>query len=391
MAACRLSGPRDAAFSPVQQRSLLSAYYTAQPAAAAEDNAIRPFRVDVPEEQLIDLRRRIAATRWPDRETVSDRSQGVQLAKLQELVRYWGTEYDWRKAEAKLNALPQFMTTIDGVDIHFIHVRSRHPNALPVIITHGWPGSVIEQLKIIGPLTDPTAHGGRAEDAFDVVIPSMPGYGFSGKPTGTGWDPDRIGRAWAELMKRLGYTRYVAQGGDWGSPVSSAMARQAPAGLLGHPHQPAGDGAARGRRGARRRRARAGGTLREGARGVRLARHVLQEVHGLRRDDGHAAADDRLRLDGFSGGARGLDIRLQQRRARALARQGRRAGRHHAVLADEHARPRRRGCTGRPAARASFSRPRRRPPRSRSRSPSRCFRRRSIEPRRHGPGAPIAT
>ena len=204
-----------------------------RPAAAAGDNAIRPFRVDVPEEQLMDLRRRIAATRWPDRETVGDRSQGVQLAKLQELVRYWGTEYDWRRAEAKLNALPQFTTTIDGVDIHFIHVRSRHPNALPVIITHGWPGSVIEQLKIIGPLTDPTAHGARAEDAFDVVIPSMPGYGFSGKPTGTGWAPDRIGRAWAELMKRLGHTRYVAQGGDWGSPVSSAMARQAPAGLLG--------------------------------------------------------------------------------------------------------------------------------------------------------------
>jgi pimeloyl-ACP methyl ester carboxylesterase len=164
----------------------------------------------------------------------------VQLAKLQELVRYWGTEYDWRKAEAKLNALPQFMTMIDDLDIHFIHVRSRHPNALPVIITHGWPGSVIEQLKIIGPLTDPTAHGGRAEDAFDVVIPSMPGYGFSGKPRGGGWGPDRIGRAWAELMKRLGHTRYVAQGGDWGSPVSSAMARQAPAGLLGiHVNLPA--------------------------------------------------------------------------------------------------------------------------------------------------------
>jgi pimeloyl-ACP methyl ester carboxylesterase len=209
-------------------------------AAAAEHNAIRPFRIDVPEEAIVDLRRRVAATRWPDRETVNDRSQGVQLAKIQELVRYWGTDYDWRKIEAKLNALPQFMTTIDDVDIHFIHVRSRHPNALPVIITHGWPGSIIEQLKIIGPLTDPTAHGGRAEDAFDVVIPSMPGYGFSGKPTGTGWDPDRIARAWAELMRRLGYTRYVAQGGDWGSPVSSAMARQAPAGLLGiHVNLPA--------------------------------------------------------------------------------------------------------------------------------------------------------
>jgi len=201
-------------------------------ASAAAGEAIRPFRVHVPDDQLADLRRRIMATRWPDRETVSDQSQGAQLYKLQQLARYWGTGYDWRRAEAKLNALPQFMTVIDGVDIHFIRVRSRHPNALPVIITHGWPGSVIEQ-QIIGPLTDPTAHGGSAEDAFDVVIPSVPGYGFSGKPTGTGWDPDHIGRAWAELMKRLGYTRYVAQGGDWGAPISSAMARQAAAGLLG--------------------------------------------------------------------------------------------------------------------------------------------------------------
>jgi pimeloyl-ACP methyl ester carboxylesterase len=214
--------------------------FPAYPAPAATSDEIRPFRVNVPEEQLVDLRRRIAATRWPDRETVNDWSQGVQLAKFQEVVRYWGTDYDWRKAEAKLNALPQFMTEIDGLDIHFIHVRSKHPNALPVIITHGWPGSVIEQLKVIGPLTDPTAHGGKAEDPFDVVIPSMPGYGFSGKPTGTGWDPDHIARAWAELMKRLGYTRYVAQGGDWGSPVSNAMARQAPAGLLGiHVNLPA--------------------------------------------------------------------------------------------------------------------------------------------------------
>jgi pimeloyl-ACP methyl ester carboxylesterase len=199
----------------------------------AEDSAIRPFAIHVPQAALVDLRRRIAATRWPDQETVSDQSQGSQLAKLQALVRYWGTNYDWRKVEAKLNALPQFVTTIDGVDIHFIHVRSRHPNALPVIITHGWPGSVVEQLKIIGPLTDPTAHGGVAQDAFDVVIPSVPGYGFSGKPTGTGWDPEHIARAWAELMKRLGYTRYVAQGGDWGTPISSAMARQAAPGLLG--------------------------------------------------------------------------------------------------------------------------------------------------------------
>lgn len=204
-----------------------------QPAAAADGNVVRPFRVDVPEEQLVDLRRRIAETRWPDRETVDDQSQGIQLAKLQALLQYWHSDYDWRKVEAKVNALPQFMTTIDDVDIHFIHVRSRHPNALPLIMTHGWPGSVFELLTTVGPLTDPTAHGGRAEDAFDLVMPSMPGYGFSGKPAGPGWGPERIARAWAELMTRLGYTRYVAQGGDWGSPVSSAMARQAPAGLLG--------------------------------------------------------------------------------------------------------------------------------------------------------------
>ena len=202
-------------------------------ASAATDHAIRPFRIDVPEEDLVELRRRVLATRWPDRETVSDQSQGIKLGKLQQLVRYWGTQYDWRKIEARMNALPQFITAIDGIDIHFIHVRSTHPNALPVVITHGWPGSVFEQLKIVGPLTDPTAHGGRPEDAFDVVIPSMPGYGFSGKPTDTGWGPDRIARIWAELMTRLGYTTYVAQGGDWGSPVSSAMARLAPSGLRG--------------------------------------------------------------------------------------------------------------------------------------------------------------
>jgi pimeloyl-ACP methyl ester carboxylesterase len=202
-------------------------------AAAAEDNTVRPFKINVPEKALVDLRRRIAGTRWPDKETVPDQSQGTQLAKLQTLVQYWGKGYDWRKAEAKLNALPQFMTNIDGVNIHFIHVRSSHKNALPLIVTHGWPGSIIEQLKIIHPLTDPTAHGGTVEDAFDVVIPSLPGYGFSGKPTGTGWDPDRIARAWAELMKRVGYTHYVAQGGDWGTPITSAMARQSAAGLLG--------------------------------------------------------------------------------------------------------------------------------------------------------------
>jgi len=198
-----------------------------------ETSQIRPFKVSVPEEALVDLRRRIAATRWPDRETVTDRSQGAPVATLQELVRYWGNGYDWRKGEAKLNTYPQFMTAIDGVDIHFIHVQSRHQNALPLVMTHGWPGSVFELIKTIGPLTDPTAHGGQADDAFDLVLPSLPGYGFSGHPTGTGWDPAHIAQAWAELMKRLGYARYVAQGGDWGSPVTSEMARQKSAGLLG--------------------------------------------------------------------------------------------------------------------------------------------------------------
>jgi pimeloyl-ACP methyl ester carboxylesterase len=207
--------------------------FTIRPAAAAANDAIRPFRVDVPDEALADLRRRLAATRWPEKETVEDDTQGVPLATLQELVRYWQTDYDWRKVEARLNALPQFVTEIDGLDIHFIHVRSRHDNALPAIVTHGWPGSVIEQLKIIDPLTNPTAHGGTAADAFHLVIPSMPGYGFSGKPTATGWDPTRIARAWVVLMKRLGYTKYVAQGGDWGSPVSNAMAKLAPPELLG--------------------------------------------------------------------------------------------------------------------------------------------------------------
>src|SRR5215218_797764 len=182
-------------------------------AKAGANGAVRPFHVSVPEQDLLDLRRRLAATRWPDREIVADQSQGVQLRTVQQLVRYWRTEYDWRKMEARLNALPQFVTEIDGVDIHFIHVRSRHENALPMIVTHGWPGSIIEQMKIVGPLTDPTAHGATASDAFHVVIPSMPGYGFSGKPITTGWGPVSIAKAWATLMQRLGYSRYVAQGG----------------------------------------------------------------------------------------------------------------------------------------------------------------------------------
>jgi pimeloyl-ACP methyl ester carboxylesterase len=206
---------------------------------AADKHALRPFKVNVPEAELDDLRRRINATRFPESETVTDFSQGVPAATTQKLARYWVAEYDWRKAEARLNALPQFVTELDGLDIHFIHARSRHEGALPLIVTHGWPGSVVEQLKLVGPLTDPTAHGGAADDAFHVVIPSMPGYGFSGKPAATGWGPERIARAWAELMRRLGYTRYVAQGGDWGAVVTDMMAAQEPEGLIGiHTNMP---------------------------------------------------------------------------------------------------------------------------------------------------------
>jgi pimeloyl-ACP methyl ester carboxylesterase len=201
--------------------------------ATMTQNAVRPFQVTIPQNDLDDLRRRIAATRFPNKETVTDQTQGVQLATIQELARYWATDYDMRRLEARLDALPQFKTEIDGLDIHFIHVRSQHGNALPLIVTHGWPGSVIEQLKIIGPLTDPTAHGGSAEDAFHLVIPSMPGYGFSAQPTSSGWNPTHIARAWDSLMKRLGYERYVAQGGDWGAFISELLQRQAPEGLLG--------------------------------------------------------------------------------------------------------------------------------------------------------------
>jgi pimeloyl-ACP methyl ester carboxylesterase len=200
---------------------------------AAEATSIRPFRVEVPEEQLTELRRRLAATRWPSSELVQDRSQGVQLATMRALARYWATDYDWRRCEERLNALPQFMTEIDGVDVHFIHVRSRHEDALPLIMTHGWPGSVIELLETVGPLTDPTAHGGRAEDAFDLVLPSVPGYGFSAEPAELGWYAGRVAEAWGKLMPRLGYTRYVAQGGDVGAAVTDAMGRQGPEGLVG--------------------------------------------------------------------------------------------------------------------------------------------------------------
>src|SRR5712671_1649016 len=201
--------------------------------AAAASEAIRPFRVNIPQEQLDDLRRRIAATRFPEKETVADHSQGVPLATVEALAKYWASDYDWRRCEAKLNAYPQFITTIDGLDIHFIHLRSKEKNVLPIIITHGWPGSIVEQMKLIDPLTNPTAYGGSAEDAFDVVIPDMPGYGFSGKPTVSGWGPDRVARAWVVLMKRLGYTKFVAQGGDWGAVVVDLMAVQAPPELLG--------------------------------------------------------------------------------------------------------------------------------------------------------------
>ena len=328
---------------------------------AEKGNAIRPFRVDIPESALDDLRRRIGATRWPDRETVNDRSQGVRLEKFHELVRYWGGGYDWRKAEARLNALPQFITEIDGLDIHFIHVRSKHENALPLIVTHGWPGSVIEQLKIIDPLTNPTAHGASASDAFHLVIPSMPGYGFSGKPTGTGWNPERIARAWAELMKRLGYTRYVAQGGDWGAPVSSAMARQAPAGLLGiHINLPATvppDVAAVLAGGGP---APAGLSEKERAAFSSLDTFYKKyraygAIMGTRPQTiGYALTDSPVGLAAWI-------YRLQQRRARTFAEQRRRAGRHHAVLADEHCDLGSASVLGDRAAKAFFSRRHRRP------------------------------
>src|SRR6202166_5393526 len=210
----------------------VSSLFATSARAAAGDDSIRPFHVNIPQDQLVDLRRRVLATRWPERETVTDRSPGMQLAKIQEVVRYWGKDYDWRKVEARLNALPQFMTAIDGLDIHFIHVRSKHENALPLIVTHGWPGSIIEQMKIIDPLTNPTAHGGSASDAFHLVIPSIPGYGYSGKPTTTGWDGPHIARAWVVLMKRLGYTKFVAQGGDWGAVITEQMGLLAPPELL---------------------------------------------------------------------------------------------------------------------------------------------------------------
>ena len=282
-------------------------------AAAAGDDAIRPFRVNIPEEQLVDLRRRLNVTRWPDRETIQDQSQGVQLAKLQELVRYWGAEYDWQKLETRLNALPQFVTTIDGLDIHFIHVRSRHPNALPVIMTHGWPGSIIEQLTIIDRLPIQPRMGGR-RGRFRCRVPILAGLWLLRQTTGTGWDPDRIARAWAILMKRLGYARYVAQGGDWGAPISSAMARQnAPDSLGIHINLPAtvppevaallaGTAAPAV---VRKRTCSAGSSQ-----GKREERQ-----RSIFHDDDRAAADGRLWRDGFAGGPCGVDSRSPGLRA----------------------------------------------------------------------------
>ena len=313
--------------------------------------AIRPFTVPVASEaELEALRARVAATRWPDQELVTDHSQGVQLAMIQELARYWATDYDWRRCEAKLNALPHFMTEIDGLDIHFIHVRSEHDNALPLIITHGWPGSVIELLAVIDPLTNPTAHGGSAADAFDVVIPSMPGYGYSGKPRETGWGPDRIARAWTELMKRLGYTRFVAQGGDWGAIITDVMAAQAPPELLGMHTNMAGvvpaDVSTALARTSWGRRPAAVGPVRRGAAHVRAAELLLHQGHRLRDRNDHPAADA-LRDRGLTGRPGRLDAqprrgqlrRHRRRRRRAPGRQpdpGRGPGQRHVLLADEH-------------------------------------------------------
>ena len=312
------ASPESNRVSVLQGDPLIGRQATASPARS---------RSRFPRTQLAELRRRIEATRWPSEELVADRSQGVQLATLQALARYWTTEYDWRTCEARLNALPQFTTEIDGVEIHFIHVRSRHENALPLIMTHGWPGSVIELLDTVGPLTDPTAHGGTPEDAFHLVLPSLPGYGFSGEPTELGWESGRIARAWAELMDRLGYTRYVAQGGDVGANVTDAMGRQGTRGAGRHPRQPA-------QRGARHQGPAAGG-VRAGTRGARGGQHVHDGRLRLLPGAVHPAADDRLLAAGLTRRAGGLDARprhgqllqdlprVRRRRARGQSHPGR--------------------------------------------------------------------
>ena len=294
-----------AAETTMSQKATTRNQLTAVPLETVTKNAaaaIRPFRITIPKTALVDLRRRIAATRWPDKETVTDQSQGVQLAKLQPLVEYWGTEYDWRKAEAKLNALPQFVTNIDGVGIQYVHVRSRHPNALPLIMTHGWPGSIFELLKVIGPLTDPTAYGGRAEDAFDLVLPSIPGYGFSGKPQDTNWTPLQIASAWDTLMKRLGIHALRVSGRRLGRDHLGGDGGAGANGAAGHPHQHAWDRAAKCRESRPHSPAGALRVLRCGEGRVRIARRFLQSGLWLRRNDEHQAADARLRTCGFAGG-----------------------------------------------------------------------------------------
>ena len=303
---------------------------------------IRPFHVDIPDEELDDLRRRIAATRWPSKELVDDRSQGVQLATIQELARYWATEYDWREVEARLNALPQFTTEIDGVDIHFIHVQSRHEDALPLIMTHGWPGSVIELLETVGPLTDPTAHGGSAEDAFHLVLPSLPGYGFSGEPTELGWDAGRVAQAWAELMRRLGYTRYVAQGGDVGAAVTDAMGRQAPEGLVGiHTNllvpALAGAAAADGDRARNARRPRAIATFRASGFGYFLEQATRPQTIGYALLDSPVALAAWM-LDHDTDSYYKIARAFVDGQAVGQPHPGPHPRQHHAVLADGHRR-----------------------------------------------------
>ena len=307
----------------------------------SSNDSIRPFRIDVPEESLQELRRRVAVPRWPDRETVSDRTQGAQLAKVQELVDYWATDYDWRKLEAKLNALPQFITEIDGLDIHFFHVRSPHANALPLIMTHGWPGSFLEFVKVIGPLSDPESHGARAEDAFDLVVPSMPGFGFSARPQATGWNPDRIAGAWVELMRRVGYGRYVSQGGDWGAVVTDVMGRQAPEGLLGihvttllgaieRPPTPNMQTAVPPEvaNALKNGEPAPAGLSAEETIAYEGSRNFAAQRLGLSGDNGHAPANDRLLARGLAGRfgrlvlreVRGMDRHRRRTRARAHER-----------------------------------------------------------------------